>query len=61
MQTDRPVFSEDEQQKRLHIVELLLPSFGADRIDDLLKAANAVQAHVSGQARPSPDGTADKA
>ena len=42
--------NEDEQQKRLHIVELLLPHFGKN-IDQLLEAATSVQAHVAGSPR----------
>jgi hypothetical protein len=50
--------NEDEQQKRLHIVELLLPHFGKNT-DQLLEAATSVQAHVEGSLRAKPVGIAD--
>jgi hypothetical protein len=51
--------TEDEQQKRLHIVELLLPHFGKDT-DQLLEAATSVQEHISGQSRSPLCGTESK-
>ena len=39
--------NEDEQQKRLHIVEILLPHFGKNT-DQLIEAAISVQEHVEG-------------
>ena len=48
--------TEIEQQKRLHIVELLLPHFGKS-VQELLDAATSVQAHISGHPRSQPCGT----
>ena len=52
--------NEDEQQKRLHIVELLLPHFGKD-VQQLLDAATSVQEHISGQRHSPPCDTDSKA
>ena len=41
------LLTEIEQQKRLHILGLLLPHFGC-RTDDLLDATKAVIKYVSG-------------
>ena len=48
--------NEVEQQKRLHIVELLLPHFGKS-VDQLLEAATSVQEHIEGRPRSLPSGT----
>ena len=50
------LLTEDQQQKRLHIVELLLPHFGKN-VDQLLEAATSVQAHISGLPRSQPCST----
>jgi hypothetical protein len=47
--------TEDEQQKRLRIVELLLPHFGKNT-DQLIEAATSVQAHVEGLLPAKPGG-----
>ena len=48
--------TEIEQQKRLYIVELLLPHFGKN-VDQLLEAATSVQEHISGLPRSPPCST----
>ena len=48
--------TESEQQKRLHIVELLLPHFGKS-VEQLLDAATLVQEHISGLRRSQPCST----
>ena len=52
--------NEDEQEKRLRIVEILLPHFGKS-IDQLLGAATSVQEHISGQRHSPPCDTDSKA
>ena len=52
--------NEDEQEKRLRIVEILLPHFGKS-IDQLLEAATSVQEHISGQRHSPPCDTESKA
>jgi hypothetical protein len=51
--------TEAEQQKRLHIIELLLPHFGKN-VEQLLEAATSVQAHVSGDRHSLPCSTVHK-
>jgi len=52
--------TEAEQQKRLRLVELLLPHFGKNT-DQLLEAATSIQEHVEGSPRARRAGTVDKA
>ena len=48
--------TESEQQKRLYIVEILLPHFGKN-VDQLLAAATSVQEHIAGLPRSQPCST----
>ena len=48
--------TEIEQQKRLQIVELLLPHFSKS-VDELLDAATSVQGHIEGLPRSRPCST----
>jgi hypothetical protein len=52
--------TEAEQQKRLRLVELLLPHFGKNT-EQLLEAATSIQEHVEGSPRAQHAGTVDKA
>ena len=49
--------TEAEKQKRLHLVELLLPIYGKDT-DALISAATSLQAQIEGVPHPLPCSTA---
>jgi hypothetical protein len=51
--------TEAEQQKRLHLAELVLPHFGISVVK-LLDAATAVEVHDAGLARSQPCSTDHK-
>ena len=48
--------TELERQKRLYVVELLLPHFGKN-LDQLLDAATSVEEHIAGLPRSQPCST----
>ena len=58
MSTTETSLTESEKQKRLHLVQLLIP-IHEKNTQALIDAATLLQAHIEGVHRPQPCSTAD--